>query len=72
MVKNLLIVPCFNEQERLDFDQFNLFKDQIDFFFVDDGSTDLTYQKIIENNFSALKLEKTWEKDTLFMRPIAI
>lgn len=62
MAKTLLIVPCFNEQERLDFNQFNLFRDQVDFFFVDDGSTDLTYQKIIENNFSGLKLEKNLGK----------
>jgi dolichyl-phosphate beta-glucosyltransferase len=36
-----LVVPCFNEADRLDVDAFQSF-DQADFLFVDDGSTDGT------------------------------
>jgi glycosyltransferase involved in cell wall biosynthesis len=45
--KIALIIPCYNEASRLQFNQFEEFissnKDTIDFYFMDDGSTDNTY-----------------------------
>jgi len=43
--KNLIIIPCYNEEYRLDvvsFSQFAIDFPNIYFFFVDDGSTDNT------------------------------
>lgn len=44
-MKILLIVPCFNEEKRLQLQEFISF-DQADFLFADDGSTDKTFELI--------------------------
>jgi dolichyl-phosphate beta-glucosyltransferase len=45
--KIALIIPCYNEASRLQFNKLEEFissnKDTIDFYFMDDGSTDYTY-----------------------------
>lgn len=40
--KICLIIPCYNEKDRLDLNQFNKFTQNISFVFVNDGSTDGT------------------------------
>lgn len=43
----VLVVPCYNEAQRLDREEFNHFlarQDRIDLFFVNDGSSDGTQQ----------------------------
>jgi dolichyl-phosphate beta-glucosyltransferase len=47
----LLIIPCYNEVRRLNFHVFNKYRNQIDFLFADDGSTDDTAQLIRDNNY---------------------
>jgi len=45
--KLTLVVPCYNEEKRLDFTHFENFADthpHIRFLFVDDGSTDTTHE----------------------------
>ncbi len=50
MSKISLIIPCYNEALRINFNEFKNFKD-IFFLFVNDGSTDNTFS-IINNNLS--------------------
>ncbi len=50
MHKISLIIPCYNEALRINFEEFKTFKD-IFFLFVNDGSTDNTLS-IINNNLS--------------------
>ncbi|MCP5103372.1 MAG: glycosyltransferase [bacterium] len=53
MDKTAILVPCYNEAERLDtgaFERFMVTREDISFFFVDDGSTDNTCQ--ILNDFA--------------------
>lgn len=47
--KNLLIVPIYNEEKRLDLEQWKQISEiaNFDILFVDDGSKDKTYQKLI-------------------------
>jgi len=59
--KTYVIVPCFNEENRLDTDYWNRIVGENDFtwVFVDDGSTDQTTKKLSEiKNITALRLEK--------------
>lgn len=42
--KIIIIVPCFNESERLDMDKFCEFSKKFTFVFVNDGSTDNTLE----------------------------
>jgi dolichyl-phosphate beta-glucosyltransferase len=53
-----LIIPCFNEEERLNFPLLNEYTDLISFFFVDDASTDKTYQAICQQGFPCLRLKE--------------
>ncbi|WP_396597072.1 glycosyltransferase [Dokdonia sp. R86516] len=57
MRKIAVIVPCFNETTRLDvisFQQFIFDNSNFYFYFVDDGSSDNTYEFLI-NNFGHLE-----------------
>ena len=59
--KTYVIVPCFNEENRLDTYYWNNIVEQTEFtwVFVDDGSTDQTTKKLSEiKNINVLKLEK--------------
>ena len=59
--KTYVIVPCFNEENRLDTHYWNNIVEQTEFtwVFVDDGSTDQTTNKLAEiKNINVLKLEK--------------
>ena len=59
--KTYVIVPCFNEENRLDTNYWNNIVEQTEFtwVFVDDGSTDQTTKKLSEiKNINVLKLEK--------------
>jgi dolichyl-phosphate beta-glucosyltransferase len=49
-VRPMIVVPCYNEGQRLQVDQFQLFlcESQLRFVFVDDGSRDNT-SELIEN-----------------------
>ena len=50
MLRPLLVVPCFNEGERWQSDYWSkLNESEIDFLFVDDGSTDDTWARISES-----------------------
>ncbi|WP_162533572.1 glycosyltransferase [Dokdonia sp. Dokd-P16] len=56
MGKIAVIVPCFNETARLDvisYQQFILGNSDFHFYFVDDGSSDRTYEFLV-NNFGEL------------------
>lgn len=61
-----IVVPCFNEADRLNRDEFARFAEdhpELGFMFIDDGSTDGTWQVLSElcryreDNLSALQLE---------------
>ncbi len=67
--RTIVVVPCFNEADRLDFEAFLYFGDSaVEFLFVDDGSTDDTaavLQRLIEaggGRFSVLALERNMGK----------
>ena len=45
----VLVIPCYNESKRLDFDELKKYSDQFTYFFVDDGSEDNTSDIIKEN-----------------------
>jgi len=56
-----LVVPCYNEAHRLDTDAFRNFKlsgHQIEFLFVNDGSTDSTLQILQSIGATIVNLEK--------------
>jgi dolichyl-phosphate beta-glucosyltransferase len=56
-----LVVPCYNEAERLDtaaFRDFRLPSDEIEFVFVNDGSTDRTSQVLQTTGARIVDLEK--------------
>jgi dolichyl-phosphate beta-glucosyltransferase len=67
MSRLLLVVPCFNEEQRLDVEAFRGFSlpgQHLEFLFVNDGSTDGT-QRVLESlrdsnprRFSVLSLER--------------
>jgi len=56
-----LVVPCYNEAHRLDTDAFRNFKlggHQVEFLFVNDGSTDSTLQVLQSIGATIVNLEK--------------
>lgn len=63
--KVIIIVPCYNEADRLDLTQFNNFHENVYFLFVNDGSTDDTYsfiEKNLPSNSYVLNLEQNGGK----------
>jgi dolichyl-phosphate beta-glucosyltransferase len=59
-VQLTLVVPCYNEEQRLDLDAFRAFdagSDQTGFLFVDDGSRDGTRRLLQSNGFDVLGLD---------------
>lgn len=63
--KACLIIPCFNEEKRLNINKFIKSEDSVYFIFVNDGSTDKTSQLIRENlnqNFYLLDIKKNCGK----------
>ena len=61
MARVALVVPCFNEAHRLDVEAFRNFKlpgHQIEFVFVNDGSTDNTLQVLQTLGAPIVNLEK--------------
>jgi glycosyltransferase involved in cell wall biosynthesis len=79
MSRLLLVVPCFNEEQRLDVEAFRGFSlpgQHLEFLFVNDGSTDGT-QRILESlrdsnprRFSVLSLERNSGKAEAVRRGI--
>ncbi len=67
--RTIVVVPCFNEADRLDVEAFVSFGDSaVEFLFVDDGSTDDTaavLQRLVEaggGRFSILTLDQNCGK----------
>lgn len=61
MAATCIIVPCYNEANRIDFAAFKNYPSSLDFLFVNDGSTDNTKSALDElvkhsENFQALHL----------------
>ena len=48
--KICLVVPCYNEAKRLDFEEFKQWEQKYYFLFVNDGSNDNTLE-VLRNNF---------------------
>lgn len=51
MQKTCIVIPCFNESFRLNFEKFKTFLDAentVDFLFINDGSTDNTFSLLKE------------------------
>jgi glycosyltransferase involved in cell wall biosynthesis len=79
MSRLLLVVPCFNEEQRLDVEAFRAFSlpgQHLEFLFVNDGSTDGT-QRVLESlrdsnprRFSVLSLERNSGKAEAVRRGI--
>ena len=68
-----LVVPCYNEAERLDataFRDFRLPDDDIEFLFVNDGSTDTTSQVLATTGARIVNLEKNSGKAEAVRRGI--
>lgn len=70
MQKTVVIIPCYNESQRIDKDTFGVFlknNPSVSLLFVDDGSLDNTYKVLSQfekqyNNAHVLKLEKNGGK----------
>ncbi|MGE4564299.1 MAG: glycosyltransferase [Victivallaceae bacterium] len=65
MSKTILIIPCYNEAERLDFEALRAFAaahPDIALLTVDDGSTDATAQMLAGHQISLLRLERNGGK----------
>ncbi|HEY2094288.1 MAG TPA: glycosyltransferase [Thermoanaerobaculia bacterium] len=68
-----LVVPCYNEEQRLDLDAFRNFhagSDQVGFLFVDDGSRDGTRRLLQANGFDVLGLDRNVGKAEAVRRGI--
>ncbi len=56
-----LIIPCYNEESRIDLNSFDKFNDDLVYVFVDDGSSDGTFGLLKSREsdfFIVLKMEK--------------
>jgi glycosyltransferase involved in cell wall biosynthesis len=72
-VQLTLVVPCYNEEQRLDLDAFRRFDDagdRVGFLFVDDGSRDGTRRLLQSNGFDVLGLDKNVGKAEAVRRGI--
>jgi dolichyl-phosphate beta-glucosyltransferase len=68
-----LVVPCYNEEHRLDVGAFRAFdggSDRVDFLFVDDGSRDGTRRLLESNGFNVLPLDRNVGKAEAVRRGI--
>ena len=79
MSHTTIVIPCYNEADRLDVDAFKTFAsthEEINFLFVDDGSVDRTFavleelEKTNPMSFQVLKLEKNSGKAEAVRRGI--
>jgi polyisoprenyl-phosphate glycosyltransferase len=70
-----IIIPCYNEAENIDYiiaeidSHIKNLNYEFEFTFIDDGSTDETYKKIMEsahkrNNINAIKLSRNFGKES--------
>jgi polyisoprenyl-phosphate glycosyltransferase len=70
-----IIIPCHNEAENIDYiiaeidNHIKNLNYEFEFTFIDDGSTDHTYKKIMEsankrNNINAIKLSRNFGKES--------
>jgi dolichyl-phosphate beta-glucosyltransferase len=61
-----IVIPCFNEEKRVDIDRFkSVDRENIYFIFVNDGSSDNTYNLLSNNigsNMYVLDLDKNYGK----------
>src|ERR1043165_9106871 len=64
------VVPCYNEEKRLDLDAFRAFSDRVGFLFVDDGSRDGTRRLLQSNGFDVLGFDKNGGKAEAVRRGI--
>jgi glycosyltransferase involved in cell wall biosynthesis len=72
-VQLTLVIPCYNEERRLDLDAFRTFDgggDRVGFLFVDDGSRDGTKQLLQSNRFDVLSLDRNVGKAEAVRRGI--
>lgn len=74
-----IFIPCYNEEKRLQLEPFRQFIKEnnlkMDFYFIDDGSTDDTYQLIKENlinnnNSFLIKLDQNLGKGNALRKAI--
>jgi len=68
-VRVTVVVPCYNEEKRLDVAAFRGFSDA-DFLFVNDGSTDGTLDLLRSSNLNVLDLERNSGKAEAVRRGI--
>jgi len=68
-VRVTVVVPCYNEEKRLDVAAFRSFGDA-DFLFVKDGSTDGTLELLRDSNLNVLNLERNSGKAEAVRRGI--
>jgi len=68
-VRVTVVVPCYNEEKRLDVAAFRGCGDA-DFLFVNDGSTDGTLELLRESNLNVLNLERNSGKAEAVRRGI--
>lgn len=64
----MIIVPCYNEVDRLRIEEFKSHSDKIDFYFADDGSVDNTYSLLEDNGFIVLRSEENIGKGHILYR----
>jgi glycosyltransferase involved in cell wall biosynthesis len=58
-----LVIPCYNEEHRLDIDEYRKFSGRMDFLFVNDGSSDGTL-KLLEREVSGFASVLSLEKNS--------